>query len=70
VSGDPRAGVAQDASRGFALLREVVEQGYGEALFDVAQCYLKGEGVEKDAVHGVTLLLEASTQVDASTVMA
>ena len=67
LNGDPRASVAKDAGRGFALLREAVEQGYGVALVDFAQCYLRGNGVEKDAAHGVTLLLEAATQDDPST---
>ena len=70
VTGDPRAGIAKDARRGFALLREAVEQGCGEALLSVAQCYLRGMGVEKDAAHGVTLLLQATTQDDSSTAMA
>jgi len=64
VKGDARAGVAKDAARGFALVRETVEEGYSPALHDVAQCYLKGEGVEKDAARGVTLLHQAAEQVD------
>ena len=41
LNGEAPAGVVQDTARGFALLREAVEQGYGLALFHVAQCYLK-----------------------------
>ena len=70
VHGDPRAGVTKDAGRGFALLREAVERGYGAALYNMSVCYLNGEGVEKDAAHAVTLLSEAATQDDASTGMA
>jgi TPR repeat protein len=36
------------------------------ALINVAQCYLKGEGVEKDAVHGVSLLRQVINQEDAT----
>jgi TPR repeat protein len=46
----------RDAARGFTLLREAVDQGYGEALYPLAHCYLKGCGVEKDAAQGVALL--------------
>jgi len=66
LHGDPRAGVAQDAARGFALLREVVEQGCGMALYKVARCYLRGEGVEKDVAHGVNLLRQVIGQDDAT----
>ena len=64
----PDAGhaIAPDAARGFALMCEAVEQGYGLALINVAQCYLKGEGVEKDAVHGVSLLRQVINQEDAT----
>jgi hypothetical protein len=65
--GDPRAGDAKDVGLGFALLREAVEQGHGEARFAVGQCYWKGEGVEKDAAHGMAPFLEAAMQDDAST---
>jgi TPR repeat protein len=64
LHGDARAGVAQDAARGFALLGEAVDQGHGVALQLLAQCYLRGEGVEKDAVHGVSLLRQAIATVD------
>jgi len=70
VNGDPRAGVTKDAVRGFALLREAVERGYGAALYNMSVCYLNGEGVEKDVAHAVNLLVEAATQDDESTVMA
>ena len=45
---------------------EAVEQGYGAALYQVAQCYLQGEGVEKDAVHGVSLLRQVIDREDAT----
>jgi TPR repeat protein len=70
VKGDARAGVAKDAARGLGLLREAVEQGCGEALYQVAVCYLYGEGVEKDAVHGVALLRKAVEQEDSMTALA
>jgi TPR repeat protein len=70
VYGDPRAGVATDAVRGFALLRGAVEQGFGQALFDLARCYLFGQGVEKDAAQGVSLLRQAINQGDATKAMA
>ena len=76
LNGVARAGIAQDAVRGFALLREAVEQGCGPlALYQVAQCYLKGEGVEKDAVYGVSLLRQVieqgyKAQVDAQVALA
>ena len=66
LKGDARAGVAQDAARGFQLIREAVALGFSAALYLVAQCYLKGEGVEKDAVHGVSLLRQVINQDDAS----
>jgi hypothetical protein len=55
VNGDARAGVAKDAARGFEMVRQAVAQGQDQALHAVAQCYVKGEGVAKDAVHGVAL---------------
>jgi len=64
LHGDARAGVAQDAARGFALLQEAVDQGHGLSLQLLAQCYLRGEGVEKDAVRGVSLLGRAIATVD------
>jgi len=64
VAGNALAGVAKDAARGIALLREAVDQGCGAALYLVADCYLKGEGVEKDAVHGVSLLRQVINQED------
>jgi TPR repeat protein len=62
LHGDARAGIAQDAPRGFALLREAVELGYGLALYQVARCYVRGEGVEKDAAQGVSLLRQVIMQ--------
>ena len=53
---NPRAGVAKDAARGSALVRLAFAEGYSPALFHVARCYLRGEGVEKDAAQGVSLL--------------
>jgi hypothetical protein len=64
VDGDPRAGVAQDAARGFAVLQEAAELGQGLALFIVAQCYLTGKGVEQDAAHGVSLVRQVINQED------
>ena len=64
VKGDARAGVAKDAARGLALVRQAVAQGYSPALQSLAQCYLKGVGVEKDAAHAVTLLLELVSRED------
>ena len=52
----PQARVTWDAPRGSELLREAVEQGCGQALFQLAVCYLRGEGVEKDAAHGLAHL--------------
>ena len=66
VDGDLCAGVAKDAPRGFALLREAVDQGHSLALYFVARCYLKGEGVERDAAHGVSLLRQVINQEDAT----
>ena len=65
VFGNALAGFAKDVARGFALLREAVDQGHGVALFFVAECYLKGEGVEKDAEHAVSLLRQVINQEDA-----
>jgi TPR repeat protein len=62
--GDARAGVAKDAARGLQLFCEAVEEGHRAALFQVAECYLKGDGVEKDAVHGVSLWRQAVEQED------
>ena len=59
-----RAGVLRDAARGFSLLSEAVELGFDQAQYRVARCYLKGEGVEKDAAHGVKLLRKAAVQED------
>ena len=65
MNGNPRAGLVKDAARGFGLLCEAVELGCGQALLKVASCYLDGLGVEKDAVHGVSLLRQAVEQEDA-----
>ncbi len=54
----------KDAARGFALLREAADQGYDLAPIQIAECYLKGEGVEKDAAHGVSLLRQVINQED------
>jgi len=62
MNGDVRSGVRKDAVRGFALLREAVEQGFSPAVFQVALCYLKGGGVEKDAAHRMALLRQVITQ--------
>jgi len=66
MNGDARAGVAKDAARGFALLREAVQLGFTPALFHVAQGYMSGVGVEQDAAHGVTLLRQVIEQGDAA----
>ena len=63
--GYPSAGIAMDVARGLALFREAVDLGLGLALYSVAQCYLLGEGVEKDAAHGVSLLRQVINQEDA-----
>ena len=65
VEGHARAGVAKDAARGFALSCEAVAEGNRLALSQVARCYLRGEGVEKDAVHGVSLLRQVINRKDA-----
>jgi len=66
VEGEARAGVAKDAAPGFVLLREAVDQGHGMALYHVAECYLTGEGVGKDAERGVSLLRQViNNQEDA-----
>ena len=44
MTGDARAGVAMDQPRGFALFREAAEEGYDQALLQVARCYLRGDG--------------------------
>jgi TPR repeat protein len=62
MNGQARAGVAEDAGRGFELLREAVELGFTPAQFDLARCYLFGEGVEKDTAHGVSLLRQYANQ--------
>jgi hypothetical protein len=71
MAGEASLGIGKDVARGFELLREAVAQpgfdtlpGYGLALLNVAWCYLYGEGVEKDAVHGVCLLRQVITQGD------
>jgi TPR repeat protein len=56
ISGDVRAGVAKDAGRAFALSSQAFAQGCSTALMQVAECYVRGLGVVKDAAHGVTLL--------------
>jgi hypothetical protein len=61
LHGDARIVFAQDAARGFALVREAAEQGHAMALLEVAHCYFNGRGVEKDAVHGVALLRQVIT---------
>jgi len=70
LHGKTRAGVAKDAARAFKLLCEAVDEGHGLALYLVAQCYLTGEGVEKDAVHGVSLLRQVINQEDATKAIA
>jgi len=60
--GCPRAGVTKDAARAFTLFREAADRGHCEALYAIVECYLKGEGVEKDAVHCVSLLRKVINQ--------
>ena len=62
VHGDAHAEVAKDPARGFALLRQAFAEGFTPALFRVARCYLGGQGVEKDAAHGVSLLRQVINQ--------
>jgi hypothetical protein len=38
LEGDPRAGVAKDAARGFALSREAADEGNGLGRYCVAEC--------------------------------
>jgi TPR repeat protein len=59
------AGVAKQAARGYALVRQAYAQGDEPALCQIALCYLKGEGVEKDAAHAVTLFRQITTHGDA-----
>jgi len=66
MTGDPRAGVAEDAVRGLELFREADDQGHDMALYLVAQCYLNGKGVEKDAAYGVSLLRQVINREDAT----
>ena len=66
MDGDARYGVAKDAARGFTLSREAADQGYDLATYFVAECYLQGAGVEKDAVHGVSLLRQVIKQKHAT----
>ena len=40
LDGDPFAGVAKDAARGFTLLREAADQGHSLAQYFIAECYL------------------------------
>jgi TPR repeat protein len=63
--GNARAGVTKDAGRGFSLLCDTVEQGFSTALYSVAECYLWGLGVAKDAAHGVKPMREVTTQGNA-----
>jgi TPR repeat protein len=65
LDGNARAGVAKNPARGFELLRDAVEQGEGLALYLVAECYLFGQGVEKDAAQGVSLMRQVVNQEDA-----
>ena len=62
MRGDPRAGLAEDAARGFELVREAIARGFRPALLKLATDYLKGEGVAKDAAHAVTLLRQVIDQ--------
>jgi len=64
LNGDARAGIAKDTARGLALVRQAAAEGYSPALQLLARCYLKGEGVAKDAVRAVTLLLELMSRED------
>ena len=57
LDGDERAGVTKDAARGFELVRQAFAQGFRPAMFNVARCYLSGNGVEKDAATGQGLTL-------------
>ena len=59
-------GVAKDAARGIALVREAFAQGHTPALFQIAACYVLGQGVEKDAVHGVALLRQVINNADSA----
>ena len=61
------AGVAEDAARGFELLRQAFAEGFSKAFFQIAQCYLHGVGVEKDAAHAVSLLRQAAGHGDEET---
>ena len=60
-SGFPAGGVVRDAARAFDLYSHSVDQGNLVAPYYVAKCYLRGEGVAKDAAHGATLLRKRAT---------
>jgi len=78
INGDPSAGVAIDAARGFALVRQAFDQGIKPALMQIAVCYLYGTGVVKDSVHAVSLLRQViahdaqddTSKADAQTALA
>jgi len=70
LDGDERAGVAKDAARGFELARQAFAQGFRPALYNVARCYLSGDGVEKDAATGVCLLRQVIAHEGAATASA
>ena len=70
LTGFAPGGVVKDAARAVELLDQAAEQGEFGALFPLADCYLTGEGVEKDAVHGVALLRQVIEKEDESTALA
>jgi hypothetical protein len=66
INGVEQSGVTRDAARGLALAREAFAQGHTPALYLIAGCFLLGQGVKKDAVHGVALLRQVINNADSS----
>ena len=53
-------GLQKDARRAVELWTEAAELGSGEALFNLCDSYLKGDGVQEDKAKGVRLLEKAA----------
>jgi len=52
-------GVEKDLTQAIEWLTKAADQGYGEALFLLGQCYAEGEGVEKDTAKAKELYQKA-----------
>ena len=54
--------VAQDFNQAAYWFREAFEQKHAKAIYNLAQCYLKGEGVSRNHIIGTAMLRQAANR--------